>query len=93
MELTKFIIGKYPKGERNAWKVSKTTIETLNIGDYAIVESGDDFALVKIIAMGETGKEYEKYITGHQGGINKRVVCPVSVELLNMNRQEEHDEL
>lgn len=75
MEKTKFIVGElsgnYLGGMLYYWRI-ETEYEP-SVGDFAIVENRDTFAMVEILAIGETTREKEKVITGHSGGIGKKV--------------------
>lgn len=70
----KFIHGIHPGCNKYyTWKVGET--HNACIGDYAIVHNGDGYAMVEIIAVGETSPRYDWYMTQNHGRLNKSVIC------------------
>lgn len=78
----RFIFGKLNAGHTRAyaWKVPDGM--SVSVGDYALVENMGAFDLVKVCAIAETEKEYEKHITGWVGGIHKYVLATITAEAL-----------
>ena len=78
----RFIFGKLSAGYSRtyAWKVPDGM--SVSVGEYALVENLDSFGLVKVCAVAETEKAYEKDITGWGGGIHKWVLATIKAESL-----------
>lgn len=68
----KLILGKLNSGAIFYWDISDMKLEP-SIGDYAIVENLDDYALVKILGIVETSEKYCKRLT-HSCEL-KKAVC------------------
>ena len=58
----KLILGKLNSGAIFYWDISDMQLKP-SIGDYAIVENLDDYALVKIVGIVETSEKYYKQLT------------------------------
>lgn len=68
----KLILGKLSNGAIFYWDISHMQLKP-SIGDYAIVENLDDYALVKIVGIVETSEKYCKRLT-HSCEL-KKAVC------------------
>ena len=68
----KLILGKLNSVAIFYWDISDMKLEP-SIGDYAIVENLDDYALVKIVGIVETSEKYCKQLT-HSCEL-KKAVC------------------
>ena len=68
----KLILGKLSNGAIFYWDTSHMQLKP-SVGDYAIVENLDDYALVKIVGIVETSEKYCKRLT-HSCKL-KKAVC------------------
>ena len=78
----KFIHGIHPGCNKYyTWKIGET--HHACIGDYAIVQNGAGYAMVEIIAVGETSPRYDWYMTQNHGRLTKSVICIIPRGALN----------
>ena len=80
----RFIHGIHPGCDKYyTWKVGE--MHHACIGDYAIVQNGDGYAMVEIIAVGETSPRYDWHMTQNHGRLTKSVICIISRGALGDN--------
>lgn len=70
----RFIHGIHPGCNKYyTWQVGE--MHHACIGDYAIVQNSTGYAMVEIIAVGETSPRYDWHMTQNKGRLTKSVIC------------------
>ena len=61
------------------WRMSETTIgkDTVEVGDYAVVENKTDYDMVKVIGILDTKEKYVRFFGVPSGNVKRSVIMVI----------------
>lgn len=75
--MIKLIHGRHGNGMVYTWRLNDA--DTAKVGDYAIVESCNRYALVEVVAIGATDEKYIKVLANNRA-VNKWALVVIDRE-------------